>query len=152
MNDRAHAPVRDVAGGSIDVLRFDHVVLRVKDPAVSLEFYVEKLGLHPERVAEWRAGTVPFPSVRIDEATVIDLDGRIEATGQNVSHFCLEIAPTDLRALAARVDLPISGSPVRRWGARGEADLLYVHDPDGNVIELRHYGPPQGFGYFGDGA
>jgi catechol 2,3-dioxygenase-like lactoylglutathione lyase family enzyme len=134
----------------ITVLNLDHIVLRVRDPDASLRFYSQVLGLTPERVEQWRAGTVPFPSVRIGPSVVIDLDGRAAPDGSNLHHFCLEIDITDLDALARRPDLDHRGGPVRRWGARGEADLVYIADPDGNIIELRHYGPSQGFGYHGD--
>jgi catechol 2,3-dioxygenase-like lactoylglutathione lyase family enzyme len=133
----------------VKVLGFDHIVLRVSDVDRSLAFYVGSLGLEPTRVEEWRAGRVPFPSVRVDPSTVIDLDGRIPPDGTNVEHFCLEIDVVDLGALARRDDFVIVGGPVRRWGARGEADLIYIADPDGHTIELRHYGPSQGFGYHG---
>jgi catechol 2,3-dioxygenase-like lactoylglutathione lyase family enzyme len=133
----------------LTVVGFDHMVLRVGDVERSLAFYVGVLGLEPVRVEAWRAGTVPFPSVRIDPSTVIDLDGRTAPDGRNMEHFCLEIDTVDLAALALRPDLVVQGGPVRRWGARGEADLLYIADPDGNTVELRHYGPSQGFGYHG---
>jgi catechol 2,3-dioxygenase-like lactoylglutathione lyase family enzyme len=131
----------------LHVLGFDHLVLRVRDVEQSLRFYVDTLGLEGTRVEQYRAGTVPFPSVRITPDTVIDLDGRVEPDGTNVAHFCVEIAEVPLDELAKRGDLEVSGGPVRRWGARGEADLIYIKDPDGNIIELRHYGPTQGFGY-----
>jgi catechol 2,3-dioxygenase-like lactoylglutathione lyase family enzyme len=129
------------------VLGFDHLVLRVRDVEASLHFYVDTLGLEGARVAEWRAGEVPFPSVRITPAVVIDLDGREPPSGSNMAHFCLEINEVALDALSRRGDLVLAGGPVRRWGARGEADLIYIKDPDDNTIELRHYGPSQGFGY-----
>jgi catechol 2,3-dioxygenase-like lactoylglutathione lyase family enzyme len=129
------------------VLGFDHLVLRVADPERSVAWYCDMLGLAPERVAEWRRGEVPFPSVRIDGATVIDLDPRHESDGRNVDHFCLEVAELDLDELIASGRFEVLGPPVRRWGARGEADLVYVADPDGHVVELRHYGPPKGYGY-----
>jgi catechol 2,3-dioxygenase-like lactoylglutathione lyase family enzyme len=130
------------------VVRFDHLVLRVTDPERSVAWYCGKLGLEAERLDEWRRGEVPFPSVRIDESTVVDLDARKVIDGHNVDHFCLEIEVTDLDAIISSGDFEVVGPPVRRWGARGEADLIYVRDPDGHVIELRHYGPAGGYGYF----
>lgn len=131
----------------VEVLGFDHLVIRASDPEASLDFYVNVLGLTPERVAEWRAGTVPFPSVRVSGNVVIDLDHRAGPTGKNIEHFCLEIAPTNLRALRDSGTFAVVGDPVRRWGARGLADLIYVKDPDGNIIELRHYGESEGLEY-----
>jgi hypothetical protein len=79
---------------------------------------------------------VPFPSVRVSPETIVDLFPA-ERTGENVNHFCLVIEPTDLDVLADQ----FPGS-VRReglFGAQGFASSVYVNDPDGNVIELRHY-------------
>ena len=46
--------------------------------------YLEALELAAaERVDAWRAGEVPFPSVRIDESTLIDLFAG-ERTGENI--------------------------------------------------------------------
>jgi catechol 2,3-dioxygenase-like lactoylglutathione lyase family enzyme len=129
------------------VVGFDHLVLRVADPERSVAWYCGLLGLEPDRLEEWRRGEVPFPSVRIDERTVIDLDPRRESDGRNVDHFGLEIAELDFDDLVASGRFEVLGEPVRRWGARGEADLVYVTDPDGHVVELRHYGPTKGYGY-----
>jgi hypothetical protein len=30
--------------------------------------------------------------------------------------------------------------PGSRWGAQGQGTSIYVVDPDGLVVELRHYG------------
>ena len=51
----------------------DHIVLRVRDVEESLRFYSEVLGLAVERVEQWRAGEVRFPSVRLNADTIIDL-------------------------------------------------------------------------------
>ncbi|MHA3701309.1 VOC family protein [Jatrophihabitans sp. YIM 134969] len=134
-------------GAPVEVLGADHLVVRTADTEAALAFYTGKLGLRTERVAEWRAGTAPFPSVRVSETFVIDLDARRPADGRNIEHFCLEVAPADLRAIWESGDFEVVGEPVRRWGARGPADLIYVRDPDGNVIELRHYGESQGLQY-----
>jgi len=128
----------------VKVTGFDHIVLRCADVEVSLAFYRDELGLVPERVEEWRRGEVLFPSVRIDATSVIDLfgvprDSENPASGSrgNVDHFCLVIEPTDLDALAAR--FPEAKRADGLFGARGFASSVYLHDPDGNTVELRSY-------------
>ena len=121
---------------AVKVTGLDHIVLRCDDVEVSLTFYSEQLGLVPERVEEWRRGEVLFPSVRINPTTVIDLFAAPRA-GENLDHFCLVIEPTDLDALAAR--FPGSNRADGLFGAQGFASSVYLHDPDGNTIELRSY-------------
>jgi catechol 2,3-dioxygenase-like lactoylglutathione lyase family enzyme len=122
----------------VKAVGLDHVVLNVADVERSLAWYCDELGLSAERVDEWRRGEVLFPSVRIDETTIIDLL-RTDRTGQNVDHVCLVVEPTDLDALAASGRFDVTAGPARLFGARGEGVGLYVRDPDGNVVELRHY-------------
>ena len=125
-------------GPLVDVSGFDHLVLRCADVDATLAWYRDVLGLDTVRVEQWRAGEVPFPSVRIDAHTIIDLvpgsadDGRLD-------HICLVVEPTDLDALAASGRLDVVEGPARRFGARGEGTSLYVRDPDGLVVEIRHY-------------
>ena len=125
----------------VRVVGFDHLVLRVADVERSLAWYTDRLGLAGERVDEWRRGEAPFPSVRVDATTIIDLLAG-EPTGTNVDHLCLVLAPgTDLDALAASGDFDVVGDgPVDGlFGARGYARSLYVRDPDRAVVELRTY-------------
>jgi catechol 2,3-dioxygenase-like lactoylglutathione lyase family enzyme len=117
----------------------DHIVLAVADPERSLAWYCEELGLTGERVEEWRRGEVPFPSVRLDATTVIDLLAG-ERKGENVPHFCVVTEPADFEALAASGRLDVVSGPARLWGAQGWGTGIYVRDPDRNVVELRHYG------------
>ena len=124
---------------------FDHVVLNVADVERSLAFYCDELGLEPERVEEWRRGEAPFPSARVSSTTVIDLvvaprvDEPEPTTNPNMAHFCMVIDPTDLDALKGEGRFTVVDGPALRWGAQGWATSLYVLDPDGNVVELRHY-------------
>jgi catechol 2,3-dioxygenase-like lactoylglutathione lyase family enzyme len=124
--------------GDIQVRGLDHIVLTVADAHRSLDWYGGRLGLEPLRVAEWEAEEVFFPSVRVDATTIIDLL-EVPPTGINVDHVCLVVEPVDLAALAAAPDLDVVEGPVRRWGAQGEGTSLYIRDPDGNLVELRHY-------------
>jgi catechol 2,3-dioxygenase-like lactoylglutathione lyase family enzyme len=121
------------------VVALDHVVLDVADVERSLAFYCDELGLAPERVDEWRRGEVLFPSVRIDAHTIIDLLAA-PRTGENADHLCFVVEPVDLDAIKASGRFEVVDGPAVRFGARGNGTSLYVKDPDGNTVELRHYG------------
>jgi catechol 2,3-dioxygenase-like lactoylglutathione lyase family enzyme len=121
------------------VAELDHVVLRCADVERTIAWYCDVLGLAPERVDAWRAGAAPFPSVRVNADTIFDLVAG-PRDGENVDHVCLVVEPTDLGALAASGTLDVLAGPVGRWGAHGDGTSLYVRDPEGNVVELRHYG------------
>ncbi|WBB66534.1 VOC family protein [Micromonospora sp. WMMD812] len=123
---------------SVRVIGFDHLVLNVADVERSLDFYCGRLGLAPVRVDEWRAGRVPFPSVRASADTIIDLVRR-ERGESNVDHFCLVVAPLDWAAVVDSGRFTVLEGPVGRFGARGSATSIYVRDPDGNSVELRWY-------------
>ena len=120
------------------VTGLDHVVLDVADVERSLAFYCGELGLAPERVDEWRRGEVLFPSVRVDPHTIIDLLAA-PRTGENADHVCLVVEPIDLEALKASGRFTVVDGPATRFGARGAGTSLYVKDPDGTTVELRHY-------------
>lgn len=120
------------------VKAFDHLVLNVRDVERALEFYSGTLGLEGERVAEWRAGKAPFPSVRVDESTIIDLVRRPRGEA-NVDHICLAVDPLDWRQVIDSGVFTVLEGPVGRFGARGQAQSIYVRDPDGNTVELRWY-------------
>lgn len=121
------------------MIGFDHVVLLCRDTEASLAFYGDRLGMEILDAEQWRRGEAFFPSVRVDEHTIIDLlQG--EADGRNSDHICLRIEPTDLHALAARPDLDVVEGPVMRGGAYGAGWSVYVRDPDGYLVELKQYG------------
>ena len=119
----------------------DHIVLNVGDVERSLAWYTGLLGLAGERVAEWRAGDVPFPSVRISPTCIIDLFAT-DRSGENLDHVCLVVDPDDVDTVAADERFEVLQGPVDRWGARGVARSVYVRDPDGNTVELKHYAAP----------
>jgi catechol 2,3-dioxygenase-like lactoylglutathione lyase family enzyme len=123
----------------VRVTGFDHLVLRCADVDSTLAWYVDLLGLEAVRVDEWRRGKVPFPSVRVDDSTIIDLVGGPTDDGR-LDHICIVVDPVDLAALAASGEFDVVEGPARRFGARGEGTSLYVRDPDGLVVEIRHYG------------
>ena len=132
----------------VKIREMDHIVLRVRDVENSLHFYTEVLGLKPERVEQFKAAEVRFPSVRLNDDTIIDLfpSPDMEPIGRNASrnqdHFCMVIDPTDLDKLKREfqaMGIDIQAGPGSRWGAHGNGTSLYIYDPDDNVVELRYY-------------
>ncbi len=130
---------------AVRVTAFDHLVLACADVERTLAWYTTTLGLTPVQVDEWHRGEVPFPSVRVTDDTIIDL---IAATDESpgdeprcghLDHICLVVAPIDLEVLRDSGDFDVVEGPARRSGARGTGTSLYVRDPDGLVVELRHY-------------
>ena len=138
------------------MMRFalDHIALNVQNMEGMLRFYVDVLGLKPERLGLCRARNAPFPSVRVNADTIIDLfppemwQGR---AGKRVArlrpdtrlnHFCLAIRKEQWAGLLRRLSkfgVPVLEGPVKRWGAHGTGTSVYFHDPDGNRVEVRHY-------------
>jgi catechol 2,3-dioxygenase-like lactoylglutathione lyase family enzyme len=127
---------------SLQIIGFDHLVLRCADVEKSLAWYADMLGLAPVRVDEWRRGAAPFPSVRVSSETIIDL---VPAAGvvteRNVDHFCLVADRATVDAIAAdAVMFRMTGERGVRFGAQGDGWSVYVYDPDDNVVEIRSYG------------
>jgi catechol 2,3-dioxygenase-like lactoylglutathione lyase family enzyme len=129
----------------IRTVALDHIVLNVADVERSLAFYQRHLGLPVERVEGWRKGELPFPSLRINAATIIDLVAAApeRASGrENLAHFCLVTEATDLEAVKRELEaagVAVERGPVLRSGARGQALSIYFRDPDQNLVELRTY-------------
>ncbi len=137
-------------------MNIDHVVLWVTDPARSLDFFVRILGMQSVRQPEFEEGTVPFPSVRLNESTILDLmshdmlsgvrdfTGGHEGGGAPINHLCLAMDAGEYDALRRRLTdegIQLTSGGERSFGAQGEARRSeYLCDPDGNVVEIRHYG------------
>ena len=128
--------------GVLRVYGFDHLVLRCADVETTLAWYVDRLGLAPVRLEEWRAGAAPFPSARVDAGTIIDFiaappggppdDGRLD-------HMCLVVDENSVGQVVNDPSFEVVDGPGPRFGARGVATSVYVRDPDGLVVELRCY-------------
>jgi catechol 2,3-dioxygenase-like lactoylglutathione lyase family enzyme len=136
--------------GKINIIGLDHIVLNVSDIDRALKFYTEVLGLKGERVDEFRAGKVSFPSVRITDKTIIDLfpnkdrasDSGAEQAVKNLNHFCLVVGVDSFSGIVDYLvenRVTVRDGPVSRWGAQGRATSVYFFDPDGNEVEIRCY-------------
>lgn len=133
----------------------DHIVLWVADPASSLDFYEQVLGLEAVRRDDYAAGQAPFPSVRVSPDSLLDLMAATVASavgegtkaagsaGHPVNHVCLAMSRPEYLALKMRLHeagVDTSAGMERTFGARGFAPhAFYFRDPDGNVLEARYY-------------
>ena len=133
----------------------DHVVLWTDDPLRAVAFYTDVVGFAPVRVDEFKAGSAPFPSVRVSERTILDLMARVAApvvdamagadasAGHPVNHVCFSMSERDFQSLRARLDaggVAVSQTMEQSFGAQGLAPrAFYFRDPDGNVLEARYY-------------
>jgi len=128
----------------------DHIVLNVEDDKAMMAFYTNVLMLTPERLEEYQRGVVPFPSVRLNSNTIIDLfpkkmwqkNARPAQGGPNLNHFRIAFRKEAWHALGERLqtnNIALEEGPVPRWGAHGTGTSIYFRDPEGNLIEARYY-------------
>jgi len=128
----------------------DHIVLNVEDDEKMIAFYSKVLMFAPERLQEYRAGDVPFPSVRLNSDTIIDLfpkklwhqSDRAGQGRENLNHFCIALSKETWENLLGRLqanNVAIEAGPASRWGAHGAGTSIYFRDPEGNLIEARYY-------------
>jgi catechol 2,3-dioxygenase-like lactoylglutathione lyase family enzyme len=136
--------------GDILTFKMDHIVINVIDIDRMLKFYTEVLLLPGERLEEFRDHEVPFPSVRLNKDTIIDLfpktlwekTGPEEVCRPNLNHFCLATDKDSWEKLPERLQqhgVEIDDGPSRRWGAHGAGLSIYFRDPEENIIEVRYY-------------
>lgn len=136
------------ARGPIAIREIDHVVLRVVDLARTQRFYEDVLGCAEVRrqdeigLVQLRAGSAMLDLVPVDGKL-----GRIGGAapgreGRNVDHVCFRVEPFDEAAIRAHLAAHgVDAGPLEsRFGAEGEGPSIYLHDPEGNMIELK--GPP----------
>jgi len=123
----------------MECLELDHVVLRVRDQAVSRRFYTELLGLvldhvnEPIRLVQLRCGR------HLIDLLPLPPDAPPEAVAR-MDHVCLAIRCDDLGAVVAFLrarGVTVEGDIVSRRGAFGQGPSVYIRDPDGYRIELK---------------
>ncbi|MCQ1060090.1 VOC family protein [Photobacterium sp. DNB23_23_1] len=124
----------------------DHVVLRTTKLPDMIHFYCQVLGAHVERelptdmgLVQLRAGNALIDLVTVD-SQLGQLGGKPPSqNGRNVDHFCLQITPAPEDVILDYLSLnniPCEGF-AERYGAEGFGRSLYIHDPEGNVVEIK---------------
>ena len=137
--------------GPISIRDIDHVVYRVVDLARVAAFWRDVLGAIFEKDQE----AIGLYQLRVGTSLVdlVPVDGKLGRMGgaapgkegRNVDHVCFRVAPWDEAAILAHLARHgIEAQVIQRYGADGDGPSIYLHDPEGNTIELK--GPSgQGF-------
>ncbi len=129
----------------INIRLIDHVVIRAVDLESMLGFYQNVLGCRLER----GPGDLGLAQLRAGESLIdlVDIDGKIGRQGgdppdhgaPNMDHVCLLVEPWDADAIGdhLRAHGIEFGEVADRYGATGVGPSIYLHDPEGNTIELK---------------
>ena len=119
----------------------DHLVLTVKDIAKTVEFYTTILGMQKEIFKQNRVA-LKFGSQKIN---LHQLGAEFEPKAYNVKEgsadlcFVTQMSVTDFKAHIESLGVKVIEGPIKRTGAVGEINSIYVRDPDGNLIEIANY-------------
>lgn len=130
------------------IVQIDHVVLRVKNLQLMLNFYQQVLGCSLERqetdlgLYQLRAGNSLIDLVSVDQPLGQQGGKAPGPEGNNMDHLCLRIEPFAADSLRLYFQSKgVTAGPVEsRYGAEGQGPSIYIQDPEGNTIELK--GPP----------
>ncbi|MGF1704297.1 VOC family protein [Enterovibrio baiacu] len=130
----------------INIVAIDHLVLRTTHLDDMLTFYVNILGCSIERqtseqtgLTQLRAGNALIDIVTVDSELGAMGGGAPKASGNNLDHFCLQIAPQSEGDILQHLNQHGVETPAftKRYGAEGYGNSLYIKDPEGNTVELR---------------
>lgn len=123
---------------AITVKSLDHLVLTVADIGRTIAFYRDHLGMTPVEFAPNRwALTFGRQKINLQQEGVY-LDPNVKHATFGSADICLLVEQRieEVAATLEKAGVPIIQGPVRRIGAVGPLDSVYIYDPDENLVEL----------------
>lgn len=124
----------------IKATALDHLVLTVADPARTVEFYENLLGMELREFGENRQA-LHFGQQKINlhrAGHEFEPKAQVPLPGSADLCFLVEGTAQDNAARLREAGIAVEDDPVPRTGATGPIISLYLRDPDGNLIELAH--------------
>lgn len=121
--------------------RIDHLVLTVADIPRTVGFYQRVLGMRHEVFGEGRSA-LAFGQQKLNlHQAGREFEPKAAHPLPGAIDLCLVTTwPLDrLLAHLAAEGVAVEEGPVRRTGALGPIESVYVRDPDGNLIEIGRY-------------
>lgn len=125
----------------MEIARIDHLVLTVHDINRTCEFYSRVFGM---QVATFEGGrkALRFGEQKINLHEVgKEFEPKALHPTSGSADVCF-ITHTPLKQVMDHLTgcgVSIVEGPVRKMGALGAMDSVYVRDPDGNLIEISNY-------------
>lgn len=119
----------------------DHLVLTVKNIAITCEFYVTMLGMEVVTFGNHRKA-LRFGSQKIN---LHELGQEFEPKAHRPTPgsadlcFITKVPLADVIERLQRYGVKIVAGPVKRTGAIGQMESVYIRDPDLNLIEVSNY-------------
>lgn len=122
----------------------DHIVLTTRDPEACIRFYTEVLGMKLEK---FRTPTEERLALKFGQQKInLHVWGRefeprahVAVPGSLDLCFIASVPLQDVIAKLKKQDVAILEGPVRKTGAMGPMNSVYVRDPDLNLIEISVY-------------
>ena len=130
-------------GPYVMIKSIDHIVLTASDIKRTAAFYCDALGMElrqftpPDGSADRL--TLVFGQQKInlhDAAAPFTPHARIPTAGALDLCFLSDVGLADWIAHLAAHGIAIEQGPIRRTGATGPINSIYVRDPDGNLVEI----------------
>jgi len=134
-----------IQANPINITRIDHVVIRVNDLEMMIEFYRDVLGCRLERgpgeggLAQLRAGDSLIDLLDVNGPLGKPGGDSTEHVRANMDHVCFQVQPWDIDAISAHLKLHNVevGDVAERYGALGDGPSIYIRDPEENTVELK---------------
>jgi catechol 2,3-dioxygenase-like lactoylglutathione lyase family enzyme len=127
---------RDTVQVRID--RLDHVAITVSEIDAACAFYARAFGMEPVTLpGDHRALRFGRQTLHL-RAAAGDEEPRAHHARPGAADLCFvtEVPLDELAPHLAACGVGIVEGPVERPGAEGMLVSIYLHDPDGNLIEL----------------
>ena len=119
----------------------DHLVLTVRDLVATCDFYSRVLGMEVVTFGEGRRA-LQFGRQKInlhEHGKEFEPKALNPAPGSGDLCFITELPLSQVIDHIRSCAVEILEGPVRRTGAAGVIESIYVRDPDGNLIEVSKY-------------
>jgi len=122
---------------SIKMSKVGHLVLRVRDLRLSLDFYERLLAMREVARRDFGEGQMAFLStVNSHHDIALVETGDTAPRGAVLHHFALKVGDSLSELRGVRTTLEEAGVEIHMALDHRVSQGLYISDPDGNLIEL----------------